>query len=51
VFDAKALVDAVTRDAENEGSNHDMGGDIVPDFVSRGGEAAVYRLRDNDVPG
>jgi len=50
VFDAKALVDAVTRDAETEGSNHDMGGDIVPDFVSRG-EAAVYDFRENDVPG
>jgi glucose-1-phosphate adenylyltransferase len=32
VFNAKALVDAVTRDADNEGSKHDMGGDIVPDF-------------------
>jgi glucose-1-phosphate adenylyltransferase len=30
VFDADALVDAVTRDAEREGSRRDMGGDIVP---------------------
>ncbi len=35
VFDADALVDAVTRDAEREDSKHDMGGDIVPDFVGR----------------
>jgi len=50
VFDADVLVDAVTRDAEREGSKRDMGGDIVPDFVSRG-QAGVYDFRDNDVPG
>jgi glucose-1-phosphate adenylyltransferase len=50
VFDAKALVDAVTRDADVEHSRHDMGGDIVPDFVERG-EAGVYDFIDNDVPG
>jgi glucose-1-phosphate adenylyltransferase len=50
VFDADALVEAVTRDADRDGSRHDMGGDIVPDFVSRG-EAAVYDFIDNDVPG
>jgi len=50
VFDADALVEAVTRDAEQDGSRHDMGGDIVPDFVNRG-EAAVYDFKDNDVPG
>ena len=50
VFDADALVEAVTADAELEGSKHDMGGDIVPAFVSRG-EAAVYDFKDNEVPG
>src|SRR4051794_40887504 len=50
VFDADALVDAVTRDAASETSRHDMGGDICPDFVSRG-EAGVYDFKDNDVPG
>ena len=50
VFDAKALVEAVTQDAEDEDSRHDMGGDIVPYFVKRG-EAAVYDFKDNDVPG
>lgn len=50
VFDADALVEAVTLDAEDESSRHDMGGDIVPAFVARG-EAAVYDFRDNDVPG
>jgi glucose-1-phosphate adenylyltransferase len=50
VFDAKALVDAVSQDSENEDSKHDMGGDLVPYFVQRG-EAAVYDFKDNDVPG
>jgi len=50
VFDAKALVEAVTQDAENDDSKHDMGGDIVPYFVKRG-EASVYDFKDNDVPG
>lgn len=50
VFDADQLVDAVLRDGERPDSDHDMGGDIVPDFVSRG-NAGVYDLIRNDVPG
>ena len=50
VFDAEALIDAVLRDGEQPGSHHDMGGDIIPDFVSRG-DAAVYDLNRNEVPG
>ena len=50
VFDADVLMDAVLRDGARADSNHDMGGDIVPDFVARG-EAAVYDLNRNDVPG
>ncbi|MGP7960812.1 glucose-1-phosphate adenylyltransferase [Sanguibacter sp. A247] len=50
VFTADALVDAVTRDADNAASRHDMGGDIVPAFVERG-TAAVYDFIRNDVPG
>lgn len=50
VFDADALVEAVTRDATEIGSKHDMGGDIVPSFVRRQ-QAAVYDYKDNDVPG
>jgi glucose-1-phosphate adenylyltransferase len=50
VFDADILIDAVLRDGERSDSNHDMGGDIVPDFVSRGA-ASVYDLNQNDVPG
>jgi glucose-1-phosphate adenylyltransferase len=50
VFNARDLMDAVLRDGERADSNHDMGGDIVPDFVERG-DAAVYDLIRNDVPG
>lgn len=50
IFDADVLMDAVQRDGERSDSNHDMGGDIVPDFVSRG-LAGVYDLNRNDVPG
>ncbi len=50
VFDADRLVDAVLRDGERADSNHDMGGDIIPDFVARQ-DAAVYDLIRNDVPG
>ncbi len=50
VFDADALVEAVTRDAELDNSAHDMGGDIVPAFVRRN-QAAVYDFKNNEVPG
>ncbi|MCR8669687.1 glucose-1-phosphate adenylyltransferase [Agrococcus sp. HG114] len=50
VFDADALVEAVIADNQVEDSDHDMGGDIVPWFVERG-EAAMYDLKNNTVPG
>jgi glucose-1-phosphate adenylyltransferase len=50
VFTADALVGAVTRDAAEVSSAHDMGGDIVPAFVRRN-DAAVYDFKDNEVPG
>ncbi len=50
VFDADALVDAVQRDGDRSDSNHDMGGDIVPDFVSAA-QAGVYDFQRNEVPG
>jgi glucose-1-phosphate adenylyltransferase len=50
VFNADALVEAVTQDADLETSKHDMGGDIVPYFVERG-QAGVYDFFDNDMPG
>ena len=50
IFTADALVEAVTRDAEDDSSKHDMGGDIVPSFVENG-DATVYDFIHNDVPG
>ncbi|MCC5949347.1 MAG: glucose-1-phosphate adenylyltransferase [Nitriliruptoraceae bacterium] len=51
VFTTEALVEAVTRDAQDTGSGHDMGGDIITGLV-QGGDAAVHDfVRDNDVPG
>ena len=50
VFNTDALIEAVLRDGEKTDSSHDMGGDIIPDFVSRG-EAGVYDLKLNGVPG
>jgi len=50
VFDADALVEAVSRDSTMTGSKHDMGGDIVPAFVRRQ-QAGVYDFKDNAVPG
>jgi glucose-1-phosphate adenylyltransferase len=50
VFRAESLIDAVTRDAEDESSKHDMGGNIVPALVERG-EAHVYDFSRNEVPG
>jgi glucose-1-phosphate adenylyltransferase len=50
VFNADALIDIVTRDAEDEGSKHDMGGSIVPALVESGA-AHVYDFSQNEVPG
>jgi glucose-1-phosphate adenylyltransferase len=50
VFTTSALVDAVTADAQDASSKHDMGGSIVPMLVERG-EAQVYDFSRNVVPG
>jgi glucose-1-phosphate adenylyltransferase len=50
VFTTSALVDAVSADAEDQSSKHDMGGSIVPMLVARG-EAQVYDFSKNVVPG
>ena len=50
VFSAEALIDASPRDAEDESSTHDMGGNIVPMLVERG-QAHVYDFSRNVVPG
>ena len=50
IMNADALTQAVTVDADDESSKHDMGGNIVPWFVDQGA-AGVYDFKDNDVPG
>ena len=50
VFTTSALVGAVRADARDVESSHDMGGDVIPEFVERG-EAFVYDLNRNEVPG
>ena len=45
-----SLVDALERDAADESSRHDMGGDIIPMLVDEG-RAAVYDFKRNDVAG
>lgn len=50
MFTTRALVDAVTTDAADPDSRHDMGGSIVPKMVERR-DAAVYDFAKNEVPG
>jgi glucose-1-phosphate adenylyltransferase len=50
VFTTTALLDAVKRDAMNEDSNHDLGGDVIPALVATG-DAEVYDFAENKVPG
>lgn len=50
VINTDALIRAVTEDAADPNSRHDMGGDLVPAFVERG-TAGVYDFIHNDVPG
>ena len=50
VFDTEALIEAVTEDSDMEGSNHDIGGDIIPRLVGEG-RAQVYDFAANPVPG
>lgn len=50
VFSTEALVEAVSSDAADPDSRHDLGGDIIPSMVGRG-DAEVYDFKDNEVPG
>jgi glucose-1-phosphate adenylyltransferase len=50
VFDTHVLVDALRKDAEDEDSRHDIGGNIIPMLV-RDGCAQAYDFNTNKVPG
>jgi len=50
VFTAEVLIEALTEDAGDENSAHDLGSNIIPNLVKRG-DAAVYDFQRNAVPG
>ena len=50
VFDADVLVDALRKDADDDSSRHDLGGNIIPNLV-RNGSAQAYDFHLNEVPG
>jgi glucose-1-phosphate adenylyltransferase len=50
IFSSKAFAKCLAEDAEDETSKHDMGGNVVPYFVSKG-QAQVYDFTMNGVPG
>ena len=50
VFTTEVLCKAVTDDAANAMSKHDLGGDVIPMLVEKG-DAAVYDFSSNVVPG
>jgi glucose-1-phosphate adenylyltransferase len=50
VFTRSAMVDAVSMDAEDQSSRHDIGGNLIPAMVD-GGDAHVYDFTENHVPG
>ncbi len=50
VFTTRALIEMLKSDAADENSMHDMGGNIIPNFVQQG-EASVYDFDRNEVPG
>ncbi|HJP65277.1 MAG TPA: glucose-1-phosphate adenylyltransferase [Actinomycetota bacterium] len=50
LFTAQTLIEAVTMDASDEGSKHDVGGDLIPMLVDEG-VANVYDFATNHVPG
>jgi glucose-1-phosphate adenylyltransferase len=50
VFSTATLFDTLTADAHDTGSNHTIGGEILPGLVASG-DANLYDFATNDVPG
>lgn len=50
IFSTEVLREVVIADADDEGSRHDMGGNIIPGIVA-GGDAWVYDFGGNRIPG
>jgi glucose-1-phosphate adenylyltransferase len=49
-FSADVLVAAVSEDARDDSSRHDLGGDIIPRLVGRG-EAQAWDFANSEIPG
>jgi glucose-1-phosphate adenylyltransferase len=50
IFTTETLVNALHADANDDSSNHDMGGDLIPSLVTKG-VAHVYDFGTGSVPG
>jgi glucose-1-phosphate adenylyltransferase len=50
VFNTRLLIDALTKDAQNENSHHDFGKDILPKLTHEG-MVHVYDFSQNTIPG
>ncbi|WJZ17607.1 glucose-1-phosphate adenylyltransferase [Corynebacterium guangdongense] len=50
IFTTEPFIEALLKDELDEESDHDMGGNIIPNFVAEG-EAHVYDFSANAVPG
>ncbi len=51
IFDKEVLMDAVTRDATIDNSNHDFGKNVIPMLLNEGKNIFVYNFNDNTFPG
>ncbi|CAN5846271.1 glucose-1-phosphate adenylyltransferase [soil metagenome] len=50
VFTTEALIGEVLEDADDDGSRHDVGGDLIPKLVAKG-LVNCYDFTENEVPG
>ncbi|HEU4319918.1 MAG TPA: glucose-1-phosphate adenylyltransferase [Acidimicrobiia bacterium] len=50
IFETSYLMDLLHEDATDDGSKHDIGGNLIPRAVETG-SAHVYDFADNEVPG
>ncbi len=51
IFDKEVLLDAVTRDAKMDTSQHDFGKNVIPMLLNEGKSIYVYNFSDNSFPG
>ena len=50
VFDTDVLLDAISADADDEASAHDLGANIIPN-LTKAGQANFYDFDTNEIPG